>query len=199
MVSETFAEDVYRLIISRRTVRAFEDRTIPDEILERMVDAARLAPSGANMQPLRFLVVTDDDLRAKVLETLAWAAYIAPRGDPPPGREPQAYVIILNDEGASARTLKHDVAFAAQNLLITGLAHGVAGCMLLAFNAKKITDIFNLPDHLKPEMVIALGFPGENPSVVERSDTVKYWRDETNRHFVPKRPLAEVMFMNRVK
>lgn len=190
---------MYDLILSRRSVRSFKADPAPEETLKRMVNAARLAPSGANRQPLRYLVVTAPELRSRIFETLKWAAYIAPAGDPQPEHEPTAYVIFLVDERVETGIYKYDVGFAAENFLLAGLAEGVAGCALLSFDPKRVVEIFDLPEHLRPDLVVALGYADEEPAAVDRSDTVKYWRDKDGRHFVPKKPLAEVMFINKVK
>lgn len=191
--------NVYELIASRRSVRRFKADPVPADLLVRMVDAGRLAPSAANLQPLRYLVVTDPERRADVFETLKWAAYIAPAGNPPPGCEPTAYIVILVDERVQAGQYKYDVGFSAENILLAGLAEGVAGCVLLSFDPKHIRKTFDLPDHLRPDLVVALGYPDEFPEVVDRSETVRYWRDETGRHIVPKWPLDEIMFLDRVE
>lgn len=188
--------DIYELILSRRSVRRFKPDPVPLEVLERMVNAARLAPSAANLQPLRYLVVTEPELRAKIFPTLRWAAYIAPAGDPPPGHEPTAYVIILVEDEAGGGLYKYDVGFAAENLLLAGLAHGVAGCVILSFDPKVIVETFKLPEDLRPDMVVSLGYPDEEPTFVDRSDTVQYWRDANGRHIVPKIPLEGLLFIN---
>lgn len=190
---------VYELIRSRRSVRSFKPQPVPEEALRRMVDAARLAPSGANLQPLRYLVVTDPAKRAEVFAHLKWAAYIQPAGDPKPGHEPMAYVIVLVDERkANQAIFRYDVGHSTENLLLAGLAEGVAGCLLKAFDPKKVVESFKLPEYLRPDLVVALGYPDETPVFVDRSDVVKYWRDEKGVHVVPKVPLAEVMFLNEV-
>ncbi|MBW1709222.1 MAG: nitroreductase family protein [Deltaproteobacteria bacterium] len=192
--------DIHELIQSRRSVRRFKPEAVPMEVLKKMVEAGRLAPSGANFQPIRYLVVTDDEMRAKIFATLKWAAHIRPDGDPPPGNEPMAYIIMLIDERVGSKAIyNYDVGLAAENVLIAGLAEGVASCLLLSFGRKEVVEIFDLPEHLQPNLVIALGYPDEEPVYVNRSDTYRYWRDENGVITVPKIPLDEVMFINRVK
>ncbi|MBW2092445.1 MAG: nitroreductase family protein [Deltaproteobacteria bacterium] len=192
--------DIHELIRSRRSVRRFIPKSVPLEVLKKMVDAGRLAPSGANFQPIRYLVVTDEEKRAKIFSTLKWAAHIRPDGDPPSGREPRAYIILLLDERVGAKAIyNYDVGLAAENVLLAGLAEGVAGCLLLSFGRHEIEELFDLPEHFKPNLVIALGYPDEKPIYVDRSDTHRYWRDENGVINVPKIPLDEVMFLNEVK
>jgi nitroreductase len=191
--------DAYDAIVARRTVRNFKSDPVPDDILKKLVNAGRLAPTGANRQPFKFLVVTDPAARDAVYQVLKWAAYIAPAGDPPPGNEPTAYVILLRDENVGAGSNQYDAGFIAENICIAAVGFDLASCVLLSFDPKKVAEYFKLPDYLIPQMVIALGYPNEFPTIVDRSDTVKYWRDENGQHIVPKKPLAEVMFFNSVK
>jgi len=191
--------NVYELIKSRRTVRHFQPKPIPEDLLTRVVDTGRLAPCGANLQPLRFLVVTDTELKAKIFPSLKWAAYLRPDHDPAPGQEPAAYIIIMVDEKVESPIHRIDMGIAAQSMTITALAEGVASCMLLAFNPKVITDLFSLPDYIKPSLVLALGYPDEAPLSEDRSDTVKYYKNDDGVLTVPKRPLSEVMSVNEYK
>ena len=87
--------DVYEAIISRRSIRRFQQKPISTDLLKKFVNAARLAPSAANFQPLEYFVVTDKDLLDKVFETLGWAAYIRPKWSPSQEERPTAYIIIL--------------------------------------------------------------------------------------------------------
>ncbi len=91
---------VYETAIARRSIRRFKDISVPRESLERCVNAARLAPSGANLQPLEYIVVDDDQLLPQVFATIKWAAYIRPAGAPPPSHEPKAYIAILKHANA---------------------------------------------------------------------------------------------------
>ena len=87
--------DPYEAILSRRTIRRFKQKSIDLDLLKKFVNAARLAPSAANFQPLEYFVVTDKDLLDKVFETLGWAAYIKPKWTPRQEERPTAYIIIL--------------------------------------------------------------------------------------------------------
>ena len=82
---------LYDMIISRRSIRQFEPRPIPQDVLRDVVNAGRLAPSAANRQPLEFIVVDDEGKKKEIFPCLKWAGYIAPEGNPKPGQEPQAY------------------------------------------------------------------------------------------------------------
>ena len=70
--------DVETAIMKRRAIRRFNQKPVPIDVLKKLVDAARLAPSGANLQPLQYIVVNDSDLLAKIFSTLSWAGYLKP-------------------------------------------------------------------------------------------------------------------------
>jgi len=73
--------DIYNKIISRRTIRKFKQVEIPVDILKKLVNAGRLAPSAGNRQPLEYFIATDNDLKVKIFSTLSWAIYIRPEGN----------------------------------------------------------------------------------------------------------------------
>ena len=87
-------DKVYRIILKRRTIRQFQQKKIPFAFLKKLVNSARLAPSGANLQPCAYIVVDDSPLLDKVFTTLKWAGYIAPAGNPPEGKRPVAYIVV---------------------------------------------------------------------------------------------------------
>ncbi|MBN1938764.1 MAG: nitroreductase family protein, partial [Candidatus Aminicenantes bacterium] len=70
--------NIHELIASRRTIRQYQDKAVSRALLEKIVDAGRLAPSAANLQPLVFIAVDDPDMRKRVFSSLKWAAYIQP-------------------------------------------------------------------------------------------------------------------------
>ena len=69
---------VYEAILSRRSIRRFQQKPINTELLRTFVNAARVAPSAANLQPLEYFIVTEEDMRSKIFETIGWAGYIKP-------------------------------------------------------------------------------------------------------------------------
>lgn len=119
---------VYDLILSRRSVRQFEPRPIERAILEKIVNAARLAPSAANLQPLEFIAVDRSEPKEAVFGCLKWAAYIAPQGNPEPGHEPQAYVVTLVNIRVREKGYEYDVGAAMENMILAALAEGIGSC-----------------------------------------------------------------------
>src|SRR5512139_3671113 len=110
-------KNVYELAVVRRTIRRFKPAPVPRELLERLVNAARLAPSAANVQPLEFVIVDEAGIKAAVFPALKWAAYIAPAGDPRPGEEPAAYVVTLVNSKLREKMFEYDVGASMENMI----------------------------------------------------------------------------------
>ncbi len=184
---------VYEAVTKRRSIRRFKQDPIPLETLSKLVDAARLAPSAANMQPLRFIVVVNPDLCKGIFPALRWAGYIAPEGNPPPGEEPTAYVIVLVNKDIARSDYQLDAGAAIENIILTAVEEGIGSCWLGAIDRAIIREILHVSEHFEIESVIALGHPNEQPVVEKMKDSLEYWKDETGRLHVPKRSLDEVL------
>ena len=190
-------EAFHQMIDLRRTVRKFKQDPVDSEILAKLVDAARLCPSAANLQPLVFIAANDPDVARQLYETEKFAAYLKGKGQPKPGEEPTAHIVIAQNKKIAIAETVRDVGAAAQTILMGACAYGLGATWLRAFNRNKAAQILGLPEDLEPDSIIALGVPAEAPKVVPMEDgNVKYWRDETEQHFVPKRGFDEVCFLN---
>ena len=129
--------DVYQVLMSRRSVRRFQQKSVSFYLLRRCVYAARLAPSAANLQPLEFIVVTDKKLCEGVFAALHWAAYIKPAWKPRVDERPVAYIVILVRDKASPWYLR-DVSFAAGNIVHVAEAAGLGSCILCKIEKEQI-------------------------------------------------------------
>ncbi|MFC2157854.1 nitroreductase family protein [Acidobacteriota bacterium] len=187
---------IYDTIKSRRTIRQFRADTVPRKLLERMVNAARLAPSAANRQPLEFLVVDDKEIVTLIFPHIKWAAYIAPNGNPRPGNEPTAYILTMVNTDIRQSGFEWDAGAAIENMILTAQEEGVGSCWILSFDKEAAGRIVGLPDKYKIDSILALGYPNEDPAVEDLTDSVKYWKDKSGRLHVPKRTLESVIHYN---
>lgn len=189
--------NVYETVISRRSIRRFKDTPVPRELLERCVNAARLAPSAGNLQPLEYIIIDDEKLLPGVFSTIKWAAYIKPRGEPPPVQRPAAYITVLRKKDIGIPdTVHYGIGMAAQNIMIVALAESVGSCAFGGVNQVKLRPILNVPADYEIPLVLALGYPDEAPIEEPFDGSVKYWRDENDVHHVPKKRLEAVRHWN---
>ncbi len=186
--------DLRQLIEKTRTYRRFDEKhEITGETLVSLVDLARLSASGANRQPLKYVLVTEPAMRADVYSCLAWAGYLTTWEGPDPGERPTAYIVILGDKEISD-SFGVDHGIAAQSIMLGASEAGLGGCIIASVKKEKLRAVLNIPKDLEVLLVLALGKPVEKV-VLETiaNNDVKYWRDEKRVHHVPKRTLDEII------
>ena len=190
-------EAFHKMIELRRSVRRFKPDPIDADVLAKLLEAARMCPSGANLQPLVFIAVNEPGLVKKIFDIQKFAAYLAGAGQPQPGEEPTAHILVAQDKNIATPEAVRDVGAAVQTILLGACAYGLGATWLRSFNRPKAAQILGLPEQYEPDSVIALGVPAEAPKVVPMKDgDVKYWRDQTGQHFVPKKAFEEICFLN---
>ena len=181
--------NVYDAIVSRRTIRKFRQTPIPEDVLKKMINAARLAPQASNLQPIKYIVVDDKDLLEPVFATTKWAAYIAPEGTPKPGERHVAYVVILVDLELRNSGYDTDAGAAVENLILAGVGEGIGSCWIGSVDRDRLRELLGIPERYIIHSIVALGYPAESPVAVEAKGCIKYYKDETGTLHVPNRPL----------
>jgi len=183
------------LVEKNRSYRRFdESRKIDEGTLRELVDLARLTPSSANMQPLKYIISSDPDRNGRIFPHLKWAGYLKDWPGPAEGERPSAYIIILRDNSIfKAESCDHGIA--AQTILLGAAEKGLGGCMIGNIDMKGLREDLNIEGHLDVLLVLPLGKPVEEVHLVPvgPDGDMKYWRDENGIHHVPKRSLEEVI------
>ncbi len=185
------------LILSRRTIRQFDRKPVSRKTLEKIVNAARLAPSAANLQPLEFIAVDEEVTCRSLFDHLKWAAYISPAGNPRPGNEPAAYIVVLVNSAVRDKMFEYDVGAAQMSMILSAWEEGVASCWILTVDKSAAGELLGVPGQYRVDSVLALGYPAEKSVVESYADSPKYWKDENGVFHVPKRGLEQVMHYNR--
>jgi len=191
-------KDVYSVIQSRRSIRRFQQKPLDIKLLTTFVDAARIAPSAANLQPLEYMIINEKTLCEKVFPTLGWAGYIKPKWTPKESERPTAYIIILVKEDLK-KYYKWDVGLAAENLMLLAEQNSIGSCLLLNINRERLRSLLNIPESLYIDAVVALGYKAEKAIMEDMQDSVQYYRDEQEILHVPKRKLKDIMHINTYK
>jgi len=191
------SKKVYDDIVSRRSIRRFKQKKVSRNLLTKMVNAARLAPSAANLQPLEFVVVDKEEICQKIFKTLSWAGYLKD-WSPSIKESPDAYIIILVKDKKNPWYLR-DVSFAAANIVITAENEGLGSCILCKIDKEEIREILKISEEIIIDSVVALGYKAENPVVEDLIDSVKYFKDSQEILHVPKRKLEDITHYNSYK
>jgi nitroreductase len=186
---------IYDKIANRRTIRKYLGKDVPKEVLTRCVDAARLSPSGANRQPLKYIIVDDKKLLKPVFDTLKWAGYL-PDYQPSEAEMPRAYVVILLDTNISSNA-GHDAGIAAMSISMVAYDEGLGSCILGAVDRTELRRILSVPDDLLIVLVVSLGYAAEK-HVVDKvvEGDIKYWLDKNGVFHVPKREFSDIVKWN---
>jgi nitroreductase len=189
--------EIYNTILKRRSIRRFKQKPISNDVLKKLVNVARLAPSAANLQPLEFYIVNDKNLCSKVFETLSWAGYIKSEWTPGENERPMAYIVIIVKDNKNTWYLR-DASYAAANIVIAAEGMDIGSCILCKIDRDKLREYLKVPDNVfLIDSVIALGYKAEQPVVEDIADSVKYYKDEKQVLHVPKRKLEDILHINK--
>jgi nitroreductase len=184
------------LIASRRTIRLFQQKPVPYGMLEPIVDAARLAPTARNAQPLEFIAVDSDGPLSGMFDCMGMGGELS--RDSFQGKEPMAYIVILVNKEIETKWTQYDAGIASQNIMLSAWGQGIGSCLLAKINRDGIRELLNVPVSYEIDLVVALGYPAEQ-SVAEdaRPGTeMHYYRDKDGRLHIPKRRLKDVLHRN---
>ena len=197
--------DVHEAVIRRRSIRRFKDMAVSYKILERCVDAGRLAPSAKNRQLCEYIIVDDEQLLPRVCGSVtSWAGQARAKGDPLPEHPPKAYIITLINSRLEAefdttrRVTTYDVGLSAENMILVALEQGVGTCPILSFDENELKQILNIPDNYAVALVLALGYPDESPVREISTGPIEHWIDSQGVRHVPKRKLVDIIHRNKL-
>ena len=179
-----------------RSFRSFApEKKIPEEKLLEFIDNARISAATRNLQPLKYRIVSSPEELARCNPELRYAASLGIKL-PPDGHEATSLIVICHDTDITPFTpiyLK-DIGICAEVIMLSATEAGYGGCMIGSYNAEALAKALSLPENLMINLVLALGAPDETAVLCEAEDgKVKYYRDENNVHYVPKRKLEDII------
>ncbi|MDP8304974.1 MAG: nitroreductase family protein [Candidatus Chlorobium antarcticum] len=186
----------FRDLVSRsRSCRRFEGGApVGEEAVGNLVEIATCLPSARNLQPLRYIALTEMAECAGLFPLLQWTGYLEDWPGPEEGERPTAYLVMLNDLSIAADS-SCDCGIAAGAILLGATAAGFGGCIVGSVQKGAVRELLRIPDQYAVQMVIALGRPAET-IVIDRigeGEGTGYYRDRNDIHHVPKREAADVL------
>jgi nitroreductase len=159
--------DILEIIKNRRSVRQFQKKEIPEEIVEKLIEALIWAPSAGNLQSRKFYFIFDQKTKGDLVNTALRQSFIA---------EAPLVIVGCADErsaskyGERGRTLFSicDVSASIQNLMLQAASEGLGTCWVGAFEESKVAEFLNLPITLRPIVICPVGYPVERPEAPAR-------------------------------
>jgi nitroreductase len=159
---------VLDLIRARRSIRAYKSEPVPEEVLARVMEAARLAPSGKNLQPWKFILVRDKDMKRQLAEASRGQYFMA-----------EAPLVIVacgypdrsyQRQGNYMTSWSIDVSIAVDHLMLQAQEDGLGTCWIGAFEETSVKSLLGIPDGVKVLALTPLGYPAESPPHRGRRD-----------------------------
>lgn len=184
--------DTLEAIKTRRSVRKFTDRPVEPEKLQEVLEAARLAPSWANMQCWRFVVVEDRAVKARISELSYVETFFATKGyktNPAQRALAEAPVVIVacaepthSGDLRGQQYYLADMGIATENLMLAAHAVGLGSVFVGVFDEEPIGELLNIPPGIRIVGLFPLGYP-----------------QEASRGGTPRKPLEEIVFYGKWK
>ncbi len=160
--------NVLKAIKGRRSIRAFKSQNVSAEIIKKLIDAARWAPSAGNIQPWEFIIVRKPEIKRRLAEAALGETFI---------EEASVVIVVCANEnrsfegyGIRGKTLYciQDTAAAIQNLHLVAYSLGLGTCWVGAFREEEAGEILKIPSGIRPVAIISVGYPAEAPSIPSR-------------------------------
>lgn len=168
--------DIFEAIHERRSVRKYKEKNVEEEKIEKVLNAARWAPSWANTQCWRFVVVKDKKIRNELASALS-------KNNPATDSVKTAPVVIVGCAEKEVSGYKKgepvtekgdwfmfDCGLAMQNLMLGAKALGLGTVQVGYFNSEKVKEILSLPNGIIPVAMTPLGYPEKEPKAPPRKN-----------------------------
>ncbi|MEM2105387.1 MAG: nitroreductase family protein [Candidatus Bathyarchaeia archaeon] len=160
--------DVLEAIKGRRSIRAFKRQNIPEETVNKLIEAACWAPSAGNIQPWEFIIVRNSEIKRKLVDAALGQEFIA--------EAPVVIVVCANEErsargyGSRGKNLYciQDTAASIQNIHLAAYSLGLGTCWIGAFREEEARKALKIPDGVRPVAIIPVGYPDETPQPPRR-------------------------------
>ena len=186
-------QSLNELVTATRCTRRFKPNIkISQKELKEIIDLTRTTSSAKNMQPLKYVIVTDEKLVDTLSKTAKWAAHLT-TWNQSESEQPSAFIIMLNDTTIDGFAMI-DAGISLQTIMLGARAKGYASCAMASIDKEICKKEFNLDKHLEPILGLAIGVQDETIHVVDvKENDTNYYRNDKDEHCVPKRALDEVL------
>jgi nitroreductase len=168
--------DILSLLKSRRSIRLYQDKPVPQDLLLQILEAGRWAPSGANLQPWHFIVVTDAETRKRIGEAARFFFIKSSHVENAP------IILVLGFDTRKGKYGRYDTTLAGGNMMTMATSIGLGTCWIGAFDQQKVKEILEIPGPIEVIGLITLGYPDEKAEPPPRVELEKiiHWDSWSN-------------------
>ncbi len=172
--------------------RFYQEPPVVRADLDQLVEVARHASSGGNLQAIRYFLSADPGTNAKIFPALRWAGYL--KDWAPSERErPTAYVVLLRDNDITTNFII-DHGISAELMRLAAIERGIGSCLVGSIDRPRLRAALELPAKYEILLVLALGRPSEKVAIEDaQGNDIKYYRDASGVLHVPKRTARDLV------
>ncbi|MCD8068632.1 MAG: nitroreductase family protein [Lachnospiraceae bacterium] len=184
---------VYEAVKERHTIRKFKQEQIARADLLQIVDCARLAPYGANAQPLKYAIVTEEEKRRSLYPLIKYAGFLRD-WDPAFEECPPTFIVICNDTSIKPTDRSEcDSGAALVSMCLAAQELGYGSVCLGAINRPEIKRVLGLAEQYDVTYLLGIGRPAQTGETFDFAGDLKYYFDDNGNVHVPKRTMEEVL------
>lgn len=168
--------EVFGAVKERRSIRNFQKRDIPDEIIDKLIDSLIWAPSAGNLQARKFYFVRDEKIKGKLVTAALNQSFIAEAPLVVIGCTDNRVSNRYGDRGVNLYSIQ-DVAVSIMGMMLVAHENGLGTVWVGAFREGEVHDILDMPDNLRPVAIVPVGYPTRIPSApkrISRTDAVEF-------------------------
>ena len=151
-------------VLETRCTRRFAPCEISNDDLLELVELARNSSSAKNMQPLKYITITDEKVKEEVYKPLIWAAHLT-EWNQSESEKPSAYILVINDTSIDGFA-PIDSGIAMQTIMLGATSKGLSACMLASIDKDAYKKLFQLEKQMEPMFIIAFGKGNEKIKLV---------------------------------
>lgn len=201
--------ELKELVKKARTCRFFCQEEMPANVLDDLIDMARITSSARNAQIIRYVVIQDKNVRARLEESFVLGGALPPEQKPQRGKDSPAAIIVILAPQEITQFGTMDIGIAAQTIQLGAAEKGYAACLVGAFKKELVADILQKEGvsffdeesgaKLIPHLLVLAGKPNQEREITTVKDDGKthYYIDERGHNMVPKRALKDVLLLHK--
>jgi nitroreductase len=166
--------EVFEAIKTRRSVRRYTAEPVSEDLIEKIIEAGKAAPSAGNLQSRDFFVTENKELKKRLAAAALNQIFIS--------QAPVVIVVCTNSKQISSYGQRgtdlyavQDASAAAQNMLLAIHALGLASCWIGAFDEASVSEILELPGNLRPVAILPIGYPAESSGERKKRTDDVHW------------------------
>lgn len=176
------------LLKKRRTIRRFKQVQVFDKDIRYILEAARVASCGGNVQKIRYIVARDKKLVKDIFDNTTWAGLVSPNRSPEWGKNAPLTFIILTAPRDSGDVMQANAGAVVQSMEYAVADVGLGACWIGAYKKENVEKLLDLPGQEETLYLLAVGYPDEEPVLddIDSGESMKYYLDSEDVLHVPK-------------